>query len=83
MSDLLFCQAEEGMPHVAGSSRIQTKKASGTIYTLLEYRARLMPLEILHSALVLLGSGARLESAEVAPLAGLQVHLPRIEPVFA
>jgi hypothetical protein len=44
--------------------------------------AALMPLEILHSALVLLG-GTRLESAEVAPLAGLQVHLPRIEPVFA
>jgi hypothetical protein len=29
-----------------------------------------MPFEILHSALVLLGGSTRLESAEVAPLAG-------------
>jgi hypothetical protein len=34
---------------------------------------RSMPLEILHSALVLLGRRARLEGAEIAALAGLGI----------
>jgi hypothetical protein len=42
-----------------------------------------MPLEILYLALVLLGRGARLEGAEIAPLAGLRIYLARIEPVLA
>ena len=43
----------------------------------------LMPLEILHLALVALGRGAGIESAEIAALAGLRVCLARVEPVFA
>jgi hypothetical protein len=42
----------------------------------------LMPLEILHSALVLLRRGAAIEGAEIAPPTGLRVELARIEPIF-
>ena len=42
-----------------------------------------MTLEILHRALVLLGGGAGLERAEIAPPAGLRVELARIEAVAA
>src|SRR6266700_5162213 len=42
-----------------------------------------MPLEILHLLLVLLGGRARLEGAEIPALAGLEIDLPRVEPVFA
>jgi len=41
------------------------------------------PLEVLHLAFVFLGRGARLERAEVAALAGLQIGLAGIEAVFA
>jgi hypothetical protein len=44
---------------------------------------RLMPLEVLHIALVLFGCGARFESAEIAAFAGLRIELAGIEPVFA
>jgi hypothetical protein len=43
----------------------------------------LMPLEILHRALVLLRRRARCKSAEIAPPAGLRILLARVEPVFA
>ncbi|CDX28199.1 hypothetical protein MPLA_1350016 [Mesorhizobium sp. ORS 3359] len=43
----------------------------------------LVPLEILHFAFVLFGGFARLESAEIAALAGPGIDLARIEPVFA
>src|ERR1700680_3084468 len=45
--------------------------------------AILLPLEILHRALVLFRRGARFEGAEVAALAGLRTDLSGIEPVFA
>lgn len=44
-------------------------------------RANSMPLEILHSALVLLGGGTRGEGAEIAPPAGLRILLARVQPV--
>src|SRR6266446_8267956 len=43
----------------------------------------LMPLEILHLALVLFRSRARFEGAEIAALAGLRIDLSGIEPVLA
>jgi hypothetical protein len=43
----------------------------------------LMPLEILHGALVLLGAGPRRKSAEIAPPAGPRILLTRIETGFA
>ena len=58
----------------AGSDRSARPASSAT---------RLMPLEILHVALVLLGGRARLEGAEIAALAGLRIGLAGIEPVFA
>src|SRR3954454_17893278 len=45
--------------------------------------ATLMPLEVLHGALVLLGGGAGLEGAEIAAPAGLRIDLARIETVAA
>jgi hypothetical protein len=42
-----------------------------------------MPFEILYVAFMLLGSGAGLESTEVASLAGFRIDLAGIEPVFA
>src|SRR5437773_7688655 len=42
----------------------------------------LMPLEILHVALVLFRSRPRFEGAEIAALAGLRIHLSGIEPVL-
>jgi hypothetical protein len=42
----------------------------------------LVPFEILHSAFVLFGGRARLESAEITPFAGLRIYFPGIEPVF-
>src|SRR6478735_11029533 len=44
---------------------------------------RLVPLEILHVALVFFRRRARFEGAEIAPLAGLRIDLAGIEPVFA
>src|SRR5690349_16373394 len=41
------------------------------------------PLEELHRALVLLGRRARLEGAEVPPLASLRVLLARVQTVLA
>src|SRR5262245_52807739 len=38
-----------------------------------------MPLEVLHRAFVLFRGGAGAEGAEVAALAGLRVHLARIQ----
>jgi hypothetical protein len=46
-------------------------------------RLSLMPLEILHRALVLLRRRARTERAEIPPPAGLRILLAGIEPVFA
>src|SRR6185437_7958303 len=46
-------------------------------------RGYLVPLEILHVALVLLGRGARLEGTEIAALAGLRIDLAGIKPVLA
>jgi hypothetical protein len=43
----------------------------------------LMPLEILHLALVLLGGRARFERAEIAALARLRVDFAGVEPIFA
>src|SRR4051794_23734311 len=43
----------------------------------------LVTLEILHLALMFLGRSAAPERAEVAALAGLGIHLARIEPIFA
>src|SRR6266581_8290877 len=43
---------------------------------------RLMSLEILHVAFVLFGCRARLEGAEIAPLAGFRIDLAGIEPVL-
>src|SRR6478752_2631102 len=43
----------------------------------------LVPLEILHLALVFLGCRARLEGAEIAAPAGFRVHFAGIEPVLA
>src|ERR1019366_10202871 len=43
----------------------------------------LMPLEILHGALVLLRGRARFEGAEIAALAGFRIDLAGIEPVLA
>jgi hypothetical protein len=43
----------------------------------------LVPLEILHGALVLFGGRARLEGAKIATLAGFRIHLSGIEPIFA
>ena len=40
-------------------------------------------LEVLDRALVLLGGGAGLEGAEIAPPAGLRILLAGIEPVLA
>jgi hypothetical protein len=40
-------------------------------------------LEILHGTLVLFRRGARLEGAQIAPLAGLGIGLARIEPVLS
>src|SRR5881275_1973401 len=45
--------------------------------------ARSVPLEILDGTLVALRRRARLERAEIAPLAGLRVGLARIQTVFA
>jgi hypothetical protein len=42
-----------------------------------------LQLEILHLPLVLLGRLARIERAEVPPLAGLFVLLARLEAVFS
>jgi hypothetical protein len=42
-----------------------------------------MPLEILHSALVLLSRRAGLEGAEIATLACFRIDLAGIEPVLA
>src|SRR5262249_50382140 len=42
-----------------------------------------VPFEILHRALVAFGSSARLEGAEIAPLAGLRIDLARVQPVLA
>ena len=42
-----------------------------------------VPLEILHGALMLFGSGARLEGSKVAAPAGLRIDLAGIEPVLA
>jgi hypothetical protein len=44
---------------------------------------KLMPLEILHRALVLLRCRTGGECAEIPPPAGLRILLARIEPVFA
>src|SRR5579872_2699049 len=41
-----------------------------------------MALEILDCAFVLFGGGATAERAQVAPLAGFGILLPRIEPVL-
>src|SRR5262245_45353570 len=46
-------------------------------------QGRLVALEILYLALVLFRRRARLERAELAPLAGLGIGLARIEPVFS
>jgi DNA-binding response OmpR family regulator len=43
----------------------------------------LMPLEILHRALVLLRRRASGERAEIPPPAGLRILLARVEPVLA
>src|ERR1700716_3849796 len=43
----------------------------------------LMPLEILHLALVLFRRRARFEGAEIAPPPGLRIHFAGIEPVLA
>jgi len=43
----------------------------------------LMPFEVLHCALVLLGGCARLKGAEIATLPGLGIDLSRIEPILA
>src|SRR3546814_10114677 len=47
------------------------------------HRAPSVPFEILHFALMLLGSRARRDRAEVAALPGLGMLLARIEPIFA
>src|SRR5258707_307015 len=44
---------------------------------------RSVPLEILHVSLVLFRRRARVESAEIAALAGLGIDLAGIEPVLA
>ena len=43
----------------------------------------LVPLEILHGALVLFGRSARFERSKIAALARLGIGFPGIEPVFA
>jgi hypothetical protein len=43
----------------------------------------LLPLEILHGALVPFGRRARFEGTEVAALAGFRINVSGIEPVFA
>jgi hypothetical protein len=43
----------------------------------------LMPLEILHVALVFFSGRPGLEGAEIPPLTRLWIDLPRIEPVLA
>src|SRR5262249_48459002 len=48
-----------------------------------EVPARLVPLEVLHLALVLLRRTFAGEGCEVAPLAGAWTFLARIEPVLA
>src|SRR6266566_5446252 len=42
----------------------------------------LMPLEILHRALVLFRGRSGFEGAEIAALAGFRIDLARIEPIF-
>ncbi|MBI4970514.1 MAG: hypothetical protein HZC17_01550 [Candidatus Omnitrophica bacterium] len=42
-----------------------------------------MPLEELHSALVFLGCGTRVEGAQIAPFAGFGVFAAGIKPIFA
>jgi len=46
-------------------------------------KSNLMPFEVLNRALVLLGSRARPEGAQVATLAGFRVSFPRIEAIPA
>ena len=42
-----------------------------------------MSLEVLNVAFVLLGRPAAVERAEIPPLAGLRILLPRIQPIFS
>src|SRR5207244_5649389 len=49
----------------------------------LAHPTALMPLEILHLALVLFRRRPRFEGAEIAALAGLRIDLSGIEPVLA
>src|SRR5215470_3657980 len=46
-------------------------------------RRRLVPLEVLHRAFMLLGRGAGQKRPEIAPPAGLRILLARVETVFA
>ena len=41
-----------------------------------------MPLEVLHLPLVFLGGGARIERAEIAPLARARIDLARIKSIL-
>ena len=61
---------------MAGRPCLRTAKSAFGIVTL-------VPLEVLHCALVLLGGGAGLEGAEIAAPAGLGIDLARIEAVAA
>ncbi len=42
-----------------------------------------MSLEVLHLTLMLLGSGACLERAQISSSLGLRVEFPRVQPIFA